>query len=568
MKKFKSLVFVLACALFFVGAMGITKASAEGEAPTMQKPTINFDEETITVGANAQVYYQVVKSNSASGLKPANWIKAAKDNATYYIDFSATSNTKNAYFALTLDPTATSGEVVEVAAKIKSIKPILNYAMESITSKGLDDIFKGIEIKGIDSKYNTTKGNEADPTKYTLIWKRGANGDWGAENTFQQVHWDMLKASNGTLYVSLVGDAADADDYEYDFRASKEAKVKIPKSAKAPTVKIDYAKGTIALKNGMQISQNETNWLTIPAYDKNATAEDKFVMSATTETKTKSKVSTVEVEALVTACNTNLSTQYAPEAEVTLSVRTAATDKKFPSATATIKFKAPAGAPKAADKQVKDVSYTVADKTAKIAADMVIDVNNLIQKGDESDFSKFEYILLDGDVATTKVNLAKCKWNKIPADGKIDLSSKVGKTYKYTKDDGSAVTKKYEESTHILLRRVADKENELFASAYVAIELSLTKVEYKSITVTAPNATYEIEIKDSEAKKVKAGDVVTVTYKINEGYKLAGDVAVKGNDGEVVSSTGKVTFTVKGDADVTVTISTAEDPPAEEPSGE
>lgn len=566
MKRFKSLVFVLACALFFVGAMGITKASAADELAA----TPQYETETIVVTGIANdtdVYYQVIKSNSGSGLKPANWIKAAKAaEGTYWIDFSATSNTKTAYFALTTDPESTSGQVVEVKAVIKSIKPILNYSVEDLKAKGLDAIFKGIEIKGIDSKYTTTKGKEATPDTYALIWKRGANGDWDVESKFEQVHWDMLKASNGTLYVSLVGDA-DVETY-YDFRASKEAKVKIPKSAKAPTVKIDYAKGTIALKNGMQISQDETNWLTIPVYDKNATAEDKFVMSATTETKTKSKVSTVEVEALVTACNTNLSTQYAAETEVTLSVRTAATDKKFPSATATIKFKAPADAPKAAEKQDKNVSYTVADKTAKIAADMVIDVNNLIQKGDESDFSKFEYILLDGDVATTKVNLAKCKWNKIPADGKIDLSSKVGKTYKYTKDDGSAVTKKYEESTHILLRRVADKENELFASAYVAINLSLTKVEYKSITVTAPNATYEIEIKDSEAKKVKAGDVVTVTYKINEGYKLKGDVAVTGKDGDVESSTGKVTFTVKGDADVTVTISTAEDTPAEEPKEE
>ena len=59
----------------------------------------------------------------------------------------------------------------------------------------------------------------------------------------------MLKASNGTLYVAIDGKVANEKTTE--FRMSKEAKVKIPKSAKAPTVKVDYVKGTLGLKNGM-----------------------------------------------------------------------------------------------------------------------------------------------------------------------------------------------------------------------------------------------------------------------------------------------------------------------------
>lgn len=562
MKKFKSLVFVLACALFFVGAMGITKASAEGEAPTMQKPTINFDEETITVGANAQVYYQVVKSNSASGLKPANWIKAAKDNATYYIDFSATSNTKNAYFALTLDPTATSGEVVEVAAKIKSIKPILNYAMESITSKGLDDIFKGIEIKGIDSKYNTTKGNEADPTKYTLIWKRGANGDWGAENTFQQVHWDMLKASNGTLYVSLVGDAADADDYEYDFRASKEAKVKIPKSAKAPTVKIDYAKGTIALKNGMQVSQNETNWLTVAAYDKAATAAEVYVTNSATKTKT--KVSSVAVGDLIAAINDNLETDYVAKSLVELFVRTAATDKKFPSAVATFKFTAPADKLTAKGGDAVEVPYTVADKTAKIAAEMVIDLADFIT---ETEYAKYEYLLLDTTIDASKVNLAKVKWTKAPTDGKIDLSSKVGKTYKYTQVDGTSITKKYEESANLVIRVMADKENELFASEPLEVAFTTKAVKYVPIEVSAGSeVTYTVEIGEDGAKKAKNGDVVKVTYKIADTHTF-NDITTDKPQTDATKSTGVYSFKAVVGEDTTkieVTIKTDRKPNEEE----
>ena len=531
---------------------------------------IGYADETIRVTCGMQVYYQVVKSEEPGTLKPANWIKAAYDatNKVYSIDFSSVANGKDAYFALTTSKEATEAtEVAVVDSVIKSVKLGLNYRTEEIEN-GLADVISTLNVKGVDAGDNNDKGTAAE---YSLKWKRGANGKWTEAEAFDQLQWDMLKASNGTLYVAIDGKVKAAEEgKEVEgtlFRLSKEAKVKIPKSAKAPNVKIDYAKDTIALKNGMQVSIDGKKWMTVSPYDKNETArEHKFYSDSTTVTKT--KVSFVTPQELVDAVNTNNldSCQYGSNVDIVLLVRTAATDKKFPSASATITFKTPAARPEyttAAANGQYPFSYTVADKTAGITAEMTMDVSKLIDKGKEEDFSKFEYILLDKSIGETEVDLLKVKWSPVPADGKVDLSGKIGKTYKYTKIDKSSATVKYEDSTFIVLRRKADKENELFASKYREIGIQFIKAKFVDVKVTAQNATYKVVVGENEAAKAKAGDKVTVTYTVGEGYKLSDTgVAVTGYDGEVTKADGKVEFTVKGDADVTVTINTEADTPA------
>ena len=531
---------------------------------------IGYADETIRVTCGMQVYYQVVKSEEPGTLKPANWIKAAYDaeNKVYSIDFSSVANGKDAYFALTTNKEAVEAtEVAVVDSVIKSVKLGLNYRTEEITN-GLADVISTLNVKGVDGGDNNDKGTAAE---YSLKWKRGANGKWTEAEAFDQLQWDMLKASNGTLYVAIDGKvkaAAEGEEAEVTlFRLSKEAKVKIPKSAKAPNVKIDYAKDTIALKNGMQVSIDGKKWMTVSPYDKNETTrEHKFYSDSTTVTKT--KVSAVTPRELVDAVNTNNldSCQYGSNVDIVLLVRTAATDKKFPSASATITFKTPAARPEyttAAANGQYPFSYTVADKTAGITAEMTMDVSKLIDKGKEEDFSKFEYILLDNAVGATEVDLLKVKWSPVPADGKVDLSGKIGKTYKYTKTDKSSATVKYEDSTFVVLRRKADKENELFASGYREIGIQFSAAKIVDVKVTAQNATYEMVINEKEATKAKAGDKVTVTYTVGEGYKLSDTgVVVTGYDGEVTKTDGKVEFTVKGDAEVTVTINTEADTPA------
>ena len=534
---------------------------------TAENITVVYTNETIKIACDGQLYYQIVKfAEQKSGLKAANWIKAAKSEGACYIDFSGTANGKDTYFALTTDNSATEADAVAVVdAVVKSVKVGLNYRAEDIEN-GLADVIALLNVKGIDSKDDNPDGTAAE---YSLKWKRGANGTWDDADQFSQLQWDMLKASNGTLYIAIDGAVNVTEEQKEvtSFRLSKEAKVKLPKSAKAPTVKIDYAKGTIALKNGMQISIDGKKWLTVSPYDKNETKrEQKFHNDPTVVTKV--KISVVTPRELVDAVNLNNldACQYGSNVDLSLMVRTAATDKKFPSASTTIKFKTPAVRPDtttAAANGQYPISYTVADKTAKIAAEMIIDVSELIDKGKEEDFSTYEYILLDKSVNDTGVDLLKVKWSPIPADGKVDLSGKIGKTYKYTKTDKSSATVKYEDSTFIVLRRKADKDNELFASKYIEVGLQFIPAKFVDVKVTAQNATYEMVVNEKEVSKVKAGDKVTVTYTIDSGYKLSDTgVVVTGYDGEVTKTDGKVEFTVKGDAEVTVTINTEADTPA------
>ena len=531
---------------------------------------IGYADETVKVTCGMQVYYQVVKSETPGTLKPANWIQAAYDteNKVYCIDYSSVANGKDAYFALTTSKEAVEAtEVAVVDSIIKSVKVGLNYRAEEIEN-GLADVIASLNVKGVDGSDDNADGTAAE---YSLKWKRGANGKWAEADDFDQLQWDMLKASNGTLYIAINGMVKAAEEGEEaevtPFRLSKEAKVKIPKTAKAPTVKMDYGKGTIALKNGMQISIDGKKWLTVSPYDKNETTrEQKFHNDPTVVTKV--KISALTPQELVDAVNTNNldSCQYGSNVDIVLMVRTAATDKKFPSASATITFKTPAARPEyttAAANGQYPFSYTVADKTAGIAAEMTMDVSKLIDKGKE-DFSKFEYILLDNAVGATEVDLLKVKWSPVPADGKVDLSGKIGKTYKYTKTDNSSATVKYEASTFIVLRRKADKENELFAGKYREIGIQFSAAKLVDVKVTAQNTTYEMVINEGKATKAKAGDKVTVTYTIDDGYKLSDTgVVVTGYDGEVTKTDGKVEFTVKGDAEVTVTINTEADAPAE-----
>ena len=549
MKKFKNLMLMLALALFFVGAMGMTKASAEDATPAPSvtkiaedKATVEYADELVMVVCDDQVYYQVVKSATPGTLKPANWIKAAKGDDAYYIDFSGLANGKDGFIALTANNAATEADTVAtIDAVVKSVKVTLNYKTEEVKN-GLADIITTLNVKGVDGNDDKADGTVAD---YSVVWKRGANGNWDEAKNFSQLQWDMLKASNGTLYVAIDGKVA--DDKTVDFRMSKEAKVKIPKAAKAPSVKVDFTKGTVALKNGMQVKEaGDADWVDVAPYDKNETTNtDIFGAKAT-----KTKVSNVAVADLIA----NLDTEVKAGEELSIEVRTAATDKKFPSATGTLSFKTPAQNPAASGTESEPVAitYTAADKTAKVVAEFTIDFKNILNIGTDAKFDQYEYILVK--VAADEVDFSKQKWTKLPADGVLNLASKIGKEYKYVKKDGTSVTAKYEETTAIYIRKVADKTNGLFPSDMAKSFVKITKADAYAINVTA-NENVEVSYKVGEgtALKAKAGEKVTLTCTVAEGYEKL-TVTVKNGDNavEVANTDGVYSFTMPA-GNVTVT---------------
>ena len=547
MKKFKNFMLMLALALFFVGAMGMTKASAAdagGEqnqaspspsatpsatpaAGEISKDEITYAEEMIKVTANKQVYYQVVKAAEPGKLKPANWIKAAYDTTkkVYCIDFSSVANGKDAYFALTTDNAAEeAAKVSTVDAVIKSVKVGLNYKTEVIGAEtGLADVIASLDVKGVDKADDKADGTPAD---YSLLWKRGANGTWKGVADFEQLDWDMLKASNGTLYVAINGKKVDQKTTL--FRMSKEAKVKIPKSAKAPTVKVDFVKGTLALKNGMQIRVNDdTKWMDVIAYEKTAEDNGAFAL-ATKNLKTSKKVSSVLVDDFVAAVKDpkilNMTTIKDGDA-LTLEVRTAATDKKFPSMSGSLTFKTPAQNIAAA--QDVKFTYTKADEKNDVKAEFIINFASIQNGGIEAGkFDAYEYIL--ADKAEDKVDFAKQKWTKCPADGKLDLSTKIGKTYTCVLEGGTKATPKYEDTSVIYFRKAAVKADAkkkiegVFASKTTKAVVTITEkvVEAKTYAITKPAAgTTVIKVDGVAADKAKEKAAVTVTYAVTDAEK-------------------------------------------------
>ena len=345
-EKLKSILFVFALALVIVGAAKVTEAAAADEY------SITYPTETVAVKAvSGGAYYQVIKADDVEAVKASAWIPAAYNSADtsypYVIDFSALSNTKDSYIAIAGSADAEKAAyVIPVVAKVKSIKATLNYKKENIGgSDDIYDVIAKLEVKPVakdadDLVWNI--GDEKALEKFvTLGWKRGANGAWTGATAFKDVDWKMMKNSNTTLYLR-VEKMDETGDSPADIRFSKEAKVKIPKTAKAPTVKIDYKKGTVAIKNGMEFRVPGGEWIPIGVKVKATEAVSGGSVSAEyiNKASTTSSVSSLTMEDFKKA----LGDKYRATTELTLEVRTSATDKKFMSYSTTVKFTTPAAA--------------------------------------------------------------------------------------------------------------------------------------------------------------------------------------------------------------------------------
>jgi len=327
-EKIKSILFVFALALVFVGAAKVTEAAAAVDK------YIDYENEKIDVAAvSGATYYQIVKDEDGSGLKANAWIKAAKaeNNGArpYVIDISALANNKDSFIAVAGDPNAEDAtEVFTVKALVKSMKVTLNYKVEVVTDS-LYDVIAKVDVTPV--KGDKKSVDSAIDSQVTLGWKRGANGDWKAASEFKTTEWQMMKNSNTTLYIRA--EALGGENTKF----SKEVKVKVPKTAKAPTVKVDLKKATVAIKNGMEfrVAGSNGKWITVGASAKNTDTE-----ASTTEflnvAKTTIKKSALTMDELKKA----LGDAYKAGEALNLEVRTSATDKKFMSYAALVEINA------------------------------------------------------------------------------------------------------------------------------------------------------------------------------------------------------------------------------------
>lgn len=106
-----------------------------------------------------------------------------------------------------------------------------------------------------------------------IYWAEEEAGTYAAADTFTGAKLAGMLENGGTIYIKMIGNG--------DYRTSKVYKVKIAKQAKAPSVKIDVKKNTIALKNGYDfvlaaktgenyaLAENAT-WFTVLPYLKDS----------------------------------------------------------------------------------------------------------------------------------------------------------------------------------------------------------------------------------------------------------------------------------------------------------
>ena len=504
--------------------------SGESSGTSLSAVEVVYEKEYIEVTSDKQVFFQLVKAADTNEVKAANWIKAAvKEEGVYVIDYSGTANTKDVFYAFTTNSAATKPDkVVTVDAVIKSAKITLNYKTEILNKtegKGLYEIIGELTLKPVEKGSDFVwDGKEDLSTLYTLNWKRGANGTWATAAAFDQMTWDMVKASNSTLYINV--SAQKGTNGMVDFRPSKETKLKVPKSAKAPNVKVDYVKGMLALKNGMQVRVNDNEaWLDVVAYDKAETTKEAVFALATAKEVTKTKVSAVAVADLVAAIRAEnlLNTKVEDGAEIKLEVRTAATDKKFASNSGFLKLVLPEAEP--AMKESENIRCTAADKANDVKAEFEIDFTNLMLSAEGIKYEEYEYALV-GKIADG-VNLVKQKWTKIPSDGKVDLSKSIGKEYSWFKEGEDKATKfKYEDMDGILVRKAAVKATKevtgVFASAYRTIDVTVMVTESENSSQN-PGDDTEWDIKEdspgtigfivdgNQVEKAKPGTKVTIS---------------------------------------------------------
>jgi hypothetical protein len=403
------------------------------------------------VYGDAPLYYQLVKSADADAdrLKAVNWIPVVEDR----IDLSAYS--KTVYVAITDDPTATTCKkdnivTVEFDKSLK-IKASANFACE-IPVDPKDPAYE--------SSYEVSSGSgkpldgiltfDAEKTSpgLTYQWRKSANDNWhevDEEVEALVTAYKLLRASNGTLYIRGYKEV----EGKYYF-PTKEVKVKIPKGANAPTIKVDYTKNIITIPKQAQVyvtsssGNDETHYVEFKAGA--TTSDTATVSSASGVPSGPSKALKVSIDDLVEYLGT------AAGGDITLYVRTEAASKKYGSYFTTFTVKVPAAAPNVG------LEWDTAGKKLKVTGG----VENVTYEFEKS----------------------AGKFNKIAAAGFAPATG----------------------ATEVKIRIVGDKSKETFASKTVTVKIPDPDKE----TETAKNSTVTFVTSLSGANSASGGATIQV----------------------------------------------------------
>lgn len=358
MKKFnlvKGLVIsLMAFALAFT-AFGAVSASAE-EAQAVVKPTAvsaTFDNvnNKITATANAVVY--VLKQEKANEIKKGAKTAGSltKDAATPLEDLKIKGTTKDVFLYI-------CDKEFEAADKVDANFVIKAQAAKKVVGKIDYTKADTTTATNVLSIVATDKDKKAIANA-ECVWAEELAGPYKASTEFTGAKLASMLADGGQIFVKMVG-ANDPAQF-----ASKVIKVKIAKQGKAPKVKYDQKKDSIALKNGFDIGlagydENKkvdtapTSWFTILPTFKSATiktAEDSIVATTSfvpcdkKDEAYKNNTTQYKFKALSVKDIAKKLKGEIYDGEFTLAVRKSATVKAPASAITYIKFDAVTEAP-------------------------------------------------------------------------------------------------------------------------------------------------------------------------------------------------------------------------------
>ncbi len=255
--------------------------------------------------SSALMYFQVVKSETPSSVKKNAWLPVANKDGRFYIDISAIN--KSVALSITSKPDATEPDLmVELKAEITSLKASLDCRVDPDQCSNLYDALASVvitdqaKVKHEFYKYNAEYEKQMFKLldSYALEWKRGVNGVWNSATSSSgpiddfSFEYEMMRLSNTTIYLRAyaahIEPRADGNEFYtesvHDSLYSKEAKIKVPKTPAAPVIKIDYAKGSIPIKNGMEFVYEGVTFC-VPPYLNQHGGPDKIVARAENPTE-------------------------------------------------------------------------------------------------------------------------------------------------------------------------------------------------------------------------------------------------------------------------------------------
>lgn len=332
-----------------VGAKADEQAAA---APEAVAATYSFADNSITSASNAVVY--VLKQEKGNTIKKGaaatGTIAAGKKTAL--TDLKVKGTTKDVYLYVCNKEFEDEGKVdANLVIKAQAAKKVVGKI--DYTKADTAAATTVLSITATDSNKKAIENPEC-------VWSAEAEGTYAASTTFTGATLaKMLEDGGGVIYVKMIGVDGGSGTAQF---ASKAIKVKIAKQAKAPKVKYDPKKDTIALKNGYDFALAEKNndkytvvgaWQTILPVLKDAnikTAANSIVATTTyvpcdkkdtgvKDNTTQYKFKTISMDTIIAKLGNEAN------ADFVLAVRKTATAKKPASEVAYINFPDQTAAP-------------------------------------------------------------------------------------------------------------------------------------------------------------------------------------------------------------------------------